>query len=125
MVISAEMGLIISIPVICLGVIALSVQVQLLAFLFFYQRAALLKGRFLKFKGEILAKYKLSSMRWEFYIWKEAYKHKRIYHIGLERPFADGENEVFKKTFKFKSLAKKEISSFCKVNGIKSYGIVE
>jgi len=69
-----------------------------------------------------MAKYKLSSMYWKFQIWKGDLTQG--YHTAMLKPFNClnyGPSPLLPK--RTKQLAEKAIRSFCKVNGIKSYGI--
>ncbi len=67
-----------------------------------------------------MVKYKLSSMRWEFHIKK--YPSSAV--IEVNEPFLFLGFDGFR-NIKTKKEARKRIHSFCKVNGIKSYGINE
>jgi len=70
-----------------------------------------------------MAKYKLSSMRWEFGI-RKVYNPDRWY-ITFNKPIYGTSVDKSLPLTKTIKEAEKAIHSFCRVNGIKSYGITE
>ena len=68
-----------------------------------------------------MAKYKLSSMRWEFAILDIG---SLRYRTVIRYPLADEWPRMLP-VIATRGKTEKAIHSFCRVNGIKSYGITE